>query len=274
MVMVFRVGVQKMLNIKISVFQNGIGNILTSLLQSILLHLIRTKIYIENTILMILPNKYDPNSGQPVETLGDVLLYVRKKTLGWSRAELTKRTGIPSNSISKYELAGRQGGQYPPIPKLTLLCAIMEIDVRVLLSYSVKEKLLRENILKADIYSQALNKIHNYPDQDLVDQAAEECENIATENVVAEYLGDVGHGKKYAIKSRFFDRYGQLQQEERIFYLGADAGIGLDEEQQETWNIEKQAEKKIFTSMHFAENNESPEGYQPSPGSLKDTNND
>ncbi|WP_170163586.1 helix-turn-helix domain-containing protein [Eilatimonas milleporae] len=54
--------------------------------------------------------------------LGHILQEARL-TKGWSRKELSKRTGVGENSIVRYEKAGiEEGGQYPQAYKLALIC--------------------------------------------------------------------------------------------------------------------------------------------------------
>lgn len=47
-----------------------------------------------------------------------------------SRAKLAELAGVNQNSLAKWEKAGQPGGKYPPLPKLTRLCKILEIDPR------------------------------------------------------------------------------------------------------------------------------------------------
>jgi len=55
------------------------------------------------------------------DKLGDILSSARLQ-MGWSRARLSKATGISENSIVRYEKAGvSEDGQYPPAPKLAAL---------------------------------------------------------------------------------------------------------------------------------------------------------
>ncbi len=47
-----------------------------------------------------------------------------------SRAKLAEMAGVSPNSLAKWEKAGQPDGKYPPLPKLTRLCKILEIDPR------------------------------------------------------------------------------------------------------------------------------------------------
>ncbi|MDW3205297.1 MAG: helix-turn-helix transcriptional regulator [Alphaproteobacteria bacterium] len=47
-----------------------------------------------------------------------------------SRAKLAELAGVNPNSLAKWEKAGLEDGKYPPLPKLTRLCKILDIDPR------------------------------------------------------------------------------------------------------------------------------------------------
>lgn len=65
-------------------------------------------------------------------TVGSMIWRTREDK-GISRAHLAKVTGISQNSLAKYEKAGEQDGQYPPLPKMALLCKELELDPREVL---------------------------------------------------------------------------------------------------------------------------------------------
>lgn len=68
-----------------------------------------------------------------IHTLG-ALLKEQRTSRGWSRAELSKQTGLNANTIAKYEKAGETGGQYPSMPKLASLAAFYKLDGRRILA--------------------------------------------------------------------------------------------------------------------------------------------
>ena len=66
---------------------------------------------------------------KPKQTpLGELLLSARQQR-GWSRAKLSRETGIGENSLVRYEKAGiEEDGQFPPSSKLAVLCMCLEIS--------------------------------------------------------------------------------------------------------------------------------------------------
>jgi len=62
-------------------------------------------------------------------TVGSMIWRAREEK-GVSRAQLAKTTGISQNSLAKYEKAGEEDGQYPPLPKMALLCKELNLDPR------------------------------------------------------------------------------------------------------------------------------------------------
>lgn len=59
---------------------------------------------------------------------GSILSSARQQR-GWSRARLSKESGISENSIVRYEKAGIEAdGQFPPAPKLAALCFTLGIS--------------------------------------------------------------------------------------------------------------------------------------------------
>lgn len=70
------------------------------------------------------------NTENVIWNLGDLLRSYRDKK-GISRAKLAEFTGISSNTLMRYELAGQEGGKYPSAIKLTILCRFLEIDPRI-----------------------------------------------------------------------------------------------------------------------------------------------
>jgi transcriptional regulator with XRE-family HTH domain len=73
---------------------------------------------------MVEKNKYTASEG-----LGDLLMRERI-TRNLSRAKLAEMAGVNANSLAKWEKAGLPDGKYPPLPKLSRLCQILEIDPR------------------------------------------------------------------------------------------------------------------------------------------------
>ncbi len=67
--------------------------------------------------------------------LGELLLNARL-AMRLSRADVAKATGINENSLTRYERAGLDDeGQYPPSPKLAMLCFFLRLHpLRMLLS--------------------------------------------------------------------------------------------------------------------------------------------
>lgn len=205
--------------------------------------------------------KFDPRSGQEVKTLGDVLMYVRKRTLGWTRAELSNRTGIPSNSISKYELAGREGGQYPPLPKLAALCACMDIDVRVLMTFAIQQKASKDKLLKSDHSAEIFGICCSDDDQELLEAAVSKSEDIQTDTIVAKHLGEgSSNGKIYAIKAKFLDRYGIRRVVQKIVYLGGDQANELYADAQDHWEKEYENERELLAALKFKTDKKELEG--------------
>ncbi|WP_417452499.1 helix-turn-helix domain-containing protein [Kiloniella sp.] len=72
-----------------------------------------------------------PGKGQVFSTnsLGELIRVARDKK-GVSRVKLAKFIGASLNSMVKYEKAGEEGGQYPPLPKLAKICELLNIDPR------------------------------------------------------------------------------------------------------------------------------------------------
>jgi transcriptional regulator with XRE-family HTH domain len=62
-----------------------------------------------------------------------------------SRAKLAELAGVNPNSLAKWEKAGQAGGKYPPLPKLTRLCKILEIDPREIFNTVYEQEEFRED---------------------------------------------------------------------------------------------------------------------------------
>ena len=74
-----------------------------------------------------------------VPTLGD-LIREHREAKKLSRASLAKKAIINENSISKYEKAGREGGQFPSAQKLAVLCAVLEIEPAIAMLYALPKE--------------------------------------------------------------------------------------------------------------------------------------
>tara|TARA_E500000305_G_scaffold99084_2_gene91049 strand:- start:1327 stop:1860 length:534 start_codon:yes stop_codon:yes gene_type:complete len=74
------------------------------------------------------------DSGESFDFSGSVgkTLKRARTQKGLSRAKVAEFIGISPNSLVKYELAGEDGGQFPPLPKLVRLCELLEIDPRLI----------------------------------------------------------------------------------------------------------------------------------------------
>lgn len=67
--------------------------------------------------------------------LGTLIKEYRNRR-GLEISELSKLTGLNMNSLKKYERAGADGGAFPPLDKLTRICAVLEIDPREVFAVS------------------------------------------------------------------------------------------------------------------------------------------
>ncbi|WP_417821368.1 helix-turn-helix domain-containing protein [Terasakiella sp.] len=63
------------------------------------------------------------------------LLRKKRSEKGMSRVKLSKFTGITTNTLARYELAGLEGGKYPSAIKLMIICIHLEIDPREAFEY-------------------------------------------------------------------------------------------------------------------------------------------
>ncbi len=66
------------------------------------------------------------------ETVGGMIWRAREEK-GITRVNLAKATGISQNSLAKYEKAGEDGGAYPPLPKMALICMELGLDPRTVM---------------------------------------------------------------------------------------------------------------------------------------------
>ncbi|WP_419797605.1 MAG: helix-turn-helix domain-containing protein [Terasakiella sp.] len=105
------------------------------------------------------------------QTVGWKIRTAREK-LGISRIELSRRTKISQNSLARYELAGEEGGQFPPLPKFALICMELNLDPREVLELAVPFEVEDGSILRfkysdfkeglavdPEYYDSAFNKI-------------------------------------------------------------------------------------------------------------------
>ena len=68
------------------------------------------------------------SSSKTQQPIGSIISNARKAK-DWSRSKLSEETGITESSLVRYELAGiEEEGQYPPSPKLALICIALEIE--------------------------------------------------------------------------------------------------------------------------------------------------
>lgn len=73
----------------------------------------------------------------PPSCTGDVIKMARMKQR-MTQKELADEIGVAVASIKKYERCGRADGQYPPIPKLAKITAVLGIDARMLLAFAAE----------------------------------------------------------------------------------------------------------------------------------------
>ncbi|TQV81906.1 helix-turn-helix domain-containing protein [Denitrobaculum tricleocarpae] len=74
----------------------------------------------------------DPDkTATPEPTLGQVLRRAREQK-GMQRTRLSEFSGINVNSIARYELAGQDGGKYPPMQNAIKLCYLLDLDPRTI----------------------------------------------------------------------------------------------------------------------------------------------
>ncbi len=81
-------------------------------------------------------------------TLGKMIRAARKNK-GMSRGHLAQLAQISPNSLSKYELAGEPDGQFPPLPKMALICMALDIDPREALYCSLPFEFAKDDDGKA-----------------------------------------------------------------------------------------------------------------------------
>lgn len=79
------------------------------------------------------------------QTVGGMIWRAREKK-GISRAHLAKVTGISQNSLAKYEKAGEEDGQYPPLPKMALLCKELELDPRIVFRRTFSFEVINDDL--------------------------------------------------------------------------------------------------------------------------------
>lgn len=78
---------------------------------------------------------------------------------GLSRAELSRRTGVAANSIAKYEGVG--AAQLPPLPKLAVIAAHLDIDGRYILASCVEDEALKKRLCEVNAVSDMEGAVEN-----------------------------------------------------------------------------------------------------------------
>ena len=91
-------------------------------------------------------------------TVGEMLKRARLAR-GWSRAELARRIGYSTNTIAKYEKAGRPDGQYPSMPRLANFVAFLDLDARLLLALCAEDRQTAQKIMDTDLVQNQVSSL-------------------------------------------------------------------------------------------------------------------
>lgn len=138
-------------------------------------------------------------------TMGEILKEARLMR-EWSRNDLAELTGFSANAIAKYEKAGKKGGQYPSMPRLAKLCALLELDARLILALCAEDQETSAKIVSTD----AVGSITE-----------------AFGDILSKIAISFAKVREEATKNGDFDDLEELDQVENFFATKSEAALGI-----------------------------------------------
>jgi len=199
---------------------------------------------------------------------------------GHTRNDAAKILDISPKTLEKYENAGvSKEGQFPSLLRLAKLVEHYDIDPRYLMSSLIIDEEARNKVLRGVHLKE--NKASHFMQEQIsainnaISDEIEKVERAIQENdAVAHWYKDKGDYQAYHITNRYVRgleiRSKQLIMERQNMENSHLSMLRPD--------IQKIVEGSKISHLELIEelklNEESPEGYQPDPGSQKDTNND
>lgn len=107
-------------------------------------------------------------------------------TRNLSRAKLAEMAGVNANSLAKWEKAGMPDGKYPPLPKLTRICQLLEIDPRYIFNIVYMREEQKWSAPNGDISEASKNPIFETTDSfNFVKYFKAKSEGYQTEYIIS-----------------------------------------------------------------------------------------